>query len=132
MRIKIINNKNLYLIKFVMAKLFIDDFEYKLDYVKMINKKVLHFAVERPTSFIIENFDFKNEYMCTVHFNNQIFEMGETVETYNTSSNKKIYYIGENNENCVCFKYEKKYKIIYPLFVSLPVGLISLKGRSRR
>lgn len=114
-----------------MAKLFIDNFEYKLEFVKIINKKVLHFAVENPTSFIIEKFDMNNEYMCTVQFNNQIFDMGDKVSIYtknNSQINNKIYYIGNSIENCVCFKHEKKHKLIYPLFVSLPSGLISLKG----
>ena len=117
-----------------MAKLFIDDFEYKLDFVKLINKKFLHFAVEKPTSFIIENFDLDNEYMCTVQFNNQIFDMGDKVSIYtknNSKINNKIYYIGNSIENCVCLKFEKKYKLIYPLFVSLPAKLISLKDRNK-
>ena len=113
-------------------KLFIDNFEYDLEYIKLINKKYIHFSVIKPTSFIFENFNLKNNYMTTIHFNNQIFDMGENIKTYKKKNNNYIYYIGDNITYCVCLKYEPKYKISYPLFVSLPVNLISGLKRNKK
>ena len=102
-----------------MNKLFINDFEYKLDYVKKI-KNIYHFNIVDQTNYII-NFDIEKIYTCTIHYNGKIIDIGEKIKIRNRKNKPSMYFIGESINTSVCFKLVKtgSKEFLVPLFVSL-------------
>ncbi len=99
-------------------KLFVNDNEYELELVKIFeknNNSIHHLRVIKPTSDPLQ-MNLKT-YMCTVHYNNNIYDLGEDMEIKRCSS-RNVYYVGDSPfSNSTCFKLEKPY--LYPLFVNL-------------
>lgn len=104
-----------------MGKLFINDFEYELEFVKLLKKNIFHFSILEPTKNII-NFDLKKEYMCTIQYNGEIIDLGEELKIHKGKKKQTIYFVGENIHTSVCFKIErtgKNKKYLFPMFASI-------------
>ncbi len=107
-----------------MGKLFINDFEYELEFVKLLKENIYHFSILQPTKNII-HLETDKQYMCTIQYNGEIIDLGEELKIHKGKKSQEIYFVGENIHTSVCFKIEKtnaKKKYLFPMFASLELS----------